>query len=118
MGVQGCPNKTFETFGVPYKRPKSTKKAPKRPPGAPKRSPREPPNTLKSFFKSQTLIFLKSSPADAKSRFLRVGGTAWEVKIDTKRVQDKKEMHFEYDCERRNEKRHKYGKTRSPTKSF
>ena len=62
MGAQGSPNKTFETFGVPYKRPKSTKKAPKRPPGAPKRSPREPPNTLKGIFKSQTLIFLESSP--------------------------------------------------------
>ena len=62
MAAQGCPNKTFETFGVPSKRPKSTKRAPKRPPGAPKRSPREPPNTLKGIFQSQTLIFLESSP--------------------------------------------------------
>ena len=62
MAAQGCPNKTFETFGVPSKRPKSTKRAPKRPPGAPKRSPRMPQNILEGILKSQTLIFLESSP--------------------------------------------------------
>ena len=39
----------------------------------------------------------------ANSRFLRVGGSAWEVNFDTKRVQDKKNKHFEEDIERRNE---------------
>ena len=116
MGVQGCPNEKFGDVGVPPGAPKSTKRTPKTPPGAPKRSPREPPNTRKSIIRSQTLIFRKSSPAAAKSRFLRVGGTAWEVKIDTRRVQDKKRKHFKYDCKRRNEKRYKYGRRRSRTK--
>ena len=62
MGVQGCPNEKFGDVGVPPGAPKSTKRAPKTPPGAPKRSPREPPNTRKSIFRSQTLIFRKSSP--------------------------------------------------------
>ena len=34
---------------------------------------------------------------------MRVGGSAWELKFDTKRVQDKKNKHFEEDIERRNE---------------
>ena len=40
------------------------------------------------------------------------------VKIDTRRLQDKKKKHFEYDCESRNEKKDKYGKRRSRTKVF
>ena len=36
----------------------------------------------------------------AKSRFLRVGWSAWELKIDTKRFKYKKNSHFEYDIER------------------
>ena len=35
--------------------------------------------------------------------FLRAGGSAWAFKFDTKRVQDKKNKHFEEDIERRNE---------------
>ena len=35
--------------------------------------------------------------------FLRVDGSDWWVKFDTKRVQDKKNKHFEEDIERRNE---------------
>ena len=34
---------------------------------------------------------------------MRVDGSAWGVKFDTKRVQDKKNKHFEEDIERRNE---------------
>ena len=37
----------------------------------------------------------------AKSRFVRVGGSAWEFKIDTKRLQDKKNTRFEEGSERR-----------------
>ena len=32
-----------------------------------------------------------------------VGGSAWELKLDTKRVQDKKNEHLEEDIEIRNE---------------
>ena len=73
MAAQGCPNKTFETFGVPSKRPKSTKRAPKRPPGAPKRSPREPQNTLKGIFRSPNLIFLKSSSRRSEIKVFEAG---------------------------------------------
>ena len=34
---------------------------------------------------------------------MRVGGSAWELKFDTKRVQYKKNKHLEYGSERRNE---------------
>ena len=34
---------------------------------------------------------------------MRVEGPAWGVNFDTKRVQDKKNKHFEEDIERRNE---------------
>ena len=43
IGAQGCPNKPFETFWVPSKRPKNTKSDPNTLPGAPHMSPREPP---------------------------------------------------------------------------
>ena len=62
MGAQGSPNKKFENFRVPPRARKSTKRAPKKPPRAPKTSPREPQNTIKSIFKSQTLIFRKPGP--------------------------------------------------------
>ena len=85
------------------------------PPDPPKRSPRgsqvaprgpqEPPRRPQEHQKGakeshqtperassdpQPWFFENRAPAEAKSRFLRVGGTAWEVKIITKRVQDKK----------------------------
>ena len=46
---------------MPPRARKGTKRAPKKPPRAPKTSPREPQNTIKSIFRSQTLIFHKSS---------------------------------------------------------
>ena len=35
---------------------------------------------------------------------MRVGGSAWELKIDTKRLEDKKNMLFEEESERRSPK--------------
>ena len=119
MAAQGCPNKTFETFGVPSKRPKSTKRAPERPPGAPKRSPREPPNTLKGIFQSQTLIFLESSPRRSEIKVFEgrkwflgrskstPGGSKIRKKAFRIRVREKERQ-----------KRDKYGKRRSRTTVF
>ena len=40
----------------------------------------------------------------AKSRFLRVGGSAWELKIDTERFQDKENNDLEEESDTRSEK--------------
>ncbi len=60
-GAQGRPNKKCWRFGVPPRARKSTTRAPKRPPRAPRTMPREPQNTVKGIFRSQILIFQKSS---------------------------------------------------------
>ena len=39
------------------------------------------------------------------SRFLRVGGSSWELKIDPKRVQERHKIDFEEDRSRRGEKK-------------
>ena len=96
--------KKFGEFEVPPNACKSTKGAPKKFSRAPKMSPSEPPNPIKSIFRSQTLIFENPIPAIIKLRFLTVGGTAWEFKIDTKRRQDEENNDFEEGGERRDEK--------------
>ena len=44
------------------------------------------------------------SPAEAKSRFLKVGGLAWEFKIDTKTLEENENNDFEEGSHRRYEK--------------
>ena len=61
MGPQGRQNKSFENSRCHRKPAKHTQRTPKKAPRAPKMSPREPQNTIKSSFRSQTLIFRKSS---------------------------------------------------------
>ena len=43
--------------------------------------------------------------SDAKSRFLRFGGSSWRSKIDPKRFQDRIKNNFEEDRTRRGEKK-------------
>ena len=47
-----------------------------------------------------------------------VGGTVWKVKIDTRRLQDKKKKHFEYDCESRNEQKRQIWQEEVSNNSF
>ena len=76
---------------MPLGAPKSTKRAPKRPPGAPKMSPREPPNIVKSSFRSQTLIFQKSSSRQGEIKVFDGG----RVNLGSQnRHRDKKKQRF------------------------
>ena len=79
--------KKFENFGEPSKRPKAAKSAPKCPPRGPKMSPREPRKTLKSIFIEETPIYQQVAKSLGKINVLRVEGSAWGGKFNTKRVQ-------------------------------
>ena len=60
MRPQGRQNRSLEMS-------RSTKRAPKKAPRAPKMSPREAQNTIKSIFRSETVIFRKSSSRPHKT---------------------------------------------------
>ena len=47
-----------------------------------------------------------------KCRFLRVGGPAWELKIDAERLQETEKNEEEEESETRREKVHTYGQKR------
>ena len=74
---------------------------------APKRAKKEPkrgPEHLQEHLYMENVgLYQNSKFPTHKSRFLRFGGSAWELKFDTKRAQDKKNKHLEEDIERRNE---------------
>ena len=61
MRPQGRPERSFEMSRCHRKPAKTPKDPPKKAPRAPKMSPREPQNTIKSIFRSETVIFRKSS---------------------------------------------------------
>ena len=82
---------------------------PKRFPRAPRTRPRQPQGRLKGIFRSQTLTFQKSSPAEAKSRFWMVGGTTWELKIKRQRLQEKEKNDGKEGGQRTNEKNMQIG---------
>ena len=50
--------------------------------------------------------------------FLRVEGSAWELKIDTERLQDKENNDLEEESDTRSYKIHKYCQKKVPQKSF
>ena len=49
--------------------------------------------------KSQLRFLRNRAPAEAKSRVLRVWRSAWELKIDTKKFQDKEDNDLEEERE-------------------
>ena len=53
-------------------------------------------------------FFESRAPVEAKSRFFRVGGSAWELKIDTERLQDKENNDLEEESDTRSDKVHQY----------
>ena len=61
MGPQGRQKRSFEKSSCHRKPAKAPKDPPKKAPRAPKMSPREPQNTIKSIFRSESLVFRKSS---------------------------------------------------------
>ena len=82
------------------------------------KAPKEPPRDAKEHQKraqegikapSRTYLdpqprFIKNVVFVIKWRFLRVGGSAWELEIDTERLQDKENNDLEEESETRNEK--------------
>ena len=62
---------------------------------APKVTSREPQNAFKTIIGCKTLLFGNVSISLGKSRLLRVGGSAWELKIVAKRFQKKMKSDFE-----------------------
>ena len=52
----------------------------------------------------------------AKSTYLRVGGSAWELNIDTKRLQDKQNKHLEDDSEKWTDKNTQLWQYEAPKK--
>jgi len=104
IGAQGSPNKKFAKFRVPPKARKSTKRASSSPQEHPKRAQESPKTPSSASLDPKPGFFEYRAPSEAKSRFLRVGGSAWELKIDTKRLEDKENNDFEEGSQRRYEK--------------
>ena len=104
MRAQGGQKKKFRKFKEPPRVPKSRKRAPKKPPRAPKTSQRQPQTPPKASLYPEARFFKIRALAKAKSRFLRVAGSAWELNIDTKMGQDEN-MLFEERAREQNPKR-------------
>ena len=75
----------------PQEIPKDTPEELRRPPRDPQERPKEAQERPKTLSRPSSdrkrRFFTNRAPAEAKSWFLRVRGSAWEVKIDPKRVE-------------------------------
>ena len=60
------------------------------------------------------VIYQNRAPAEAKSRFLRVGGSAWELKIDPKKFREERK----HDLEKRLKKKGEEKTIKNDKKSF
>ena len=115
MELQGSQKRSFEISRC-HRKPAN---APKEPPRAPKTSPREPQNTMKSIFRSQTMIFHKSSCRrdelkvfEGRKVSLRAQNRHQEARREGKIMTSKKGAIED------TKKSHKYSQTRSRKKSF
>ena len=75
----------------PKRPPRTTWRPPKlhkRPPRGAIKSRRGPENALNTIFGGEHLIYAKCSFPIVKPRFSRLGGSIWELNIDTKRLQE------------------------------
>ena len=85
--------------------PKSTPEKPRRPPRDPQERPKEAQESPKTLSRPSSdrkrRFFRNRAPAEAKSWFLRVRGSAWEVKIDPKRVEKEYKHVLEEDMSQR-----------------
>ena len=90
---------------VDLKAPKNSQEPPKAPQELPKGA-RESPKTLSKPSLDLTRRFFKHLKIPAgKSRFLRVGGSAWELNIDPKRLRKKRNNDIEKRRTKRGEKK-------------
>ena len=87
-GLKGAKIKSFGNSGCPLEPVLAPKEPPRGGPNPPKRAQEAPESTLKSIFKSKISIYQKCGFSVVKCSFLRVGGPAWELKIDAERLQE------------------------------
>ena len=88
-GLQGVEKRSFGNSGCQLEFVLAPKEPPGPPENAPKRAQEAPKSTLKSIVKCKTLLYQTCGFSSSKMKILRVGGPAWELKIDAERVQDK-----------------------------
>ena len=69
--------------------PRSRQETPKRPPRDPKGSQKSPKTVSKPSLDLNRSSFTHVNISNGKSRFLRVGGSVWDFKIDPKRPRQK-----------------------------
>ena len=96
-GLKGAPKRSFENSGCHREPAKAPKEPPRSPQEHPKRAQESPKTLSRACFDRKPCFFENRAPAEVKSRFLRVGGSAWELKIDPKRLRKK----IKYDIEER-----------------
>ena len=103
-GFKGAKIKSFGNSGCELEPVLAPKELPRGGPNPPKRAQEAPESTLKSIFKSKISIYQKCVFSAVKCCFLRVGGPAWELKIDAERLQETEKNEEEEESEKRREK--------------
>ena len=96
---------------MPQEHQKNPQEGPKSPPKEAQENPKTP---SRASLIPKPCFFKNRAPAKAKSMFLRVGGSAWELKIDPKRFREK----IKNDIEKRNTKRDENKSIKNDKKSF
>ena len=109
---EGLPSHDPRSLSTDYELPRSPRETPKSTPEEPRRPPRDPeehpkeaqesPKTISRPSSDRKRRFFKNrAPAETKSRFSRVGGSSWELKIDPKRVEEENKHVLEEDLSQR-----------------
>ena len=117
-GLKGAKIKSFGNSGCQLEPVLAPKEPPRGGPNPPKRAQEAPESTLKSIFKSQISIYQKCGFSVVKCNFLRVGGPAWELKIDAERLQETEKNEEEEESEKRREKSAYIWPEKGPPKTF
>ena len=112
-GLKGTQKRSFENSGCHREPAKTPKERPRSPQEHPKRAQESPKTPSRASLKYKPWFFINRAAVEAKSRFLRVGRSAWKLKIDTKRLQDEENKDFEEGSERRNENKKTMNSTRN-----
>ena len=88
--LKGAQIKRLRHSGCHLNAPRAPKGHPRGPQEHQKGAEECPKTAYRASLNPKPGFFQNRAPAEAKSRFFGVGGTSWKVKIDTRRVQDKK----------------------------
>ena len=77
-----------EPPGAPNEPPRPSKRLPRSPQEHPKRAQESPQALSRPSSDRKRRFFKNRAAAEAGARFSRVGGSSWELKIDTQMLQD------------------------------